>query len=47
MSSRSTVIACSVGGIGTGEQALLGQNFLHKLELTQDGDRLILRAGNS
>jgi aspartyl protease family protein len=32
-------------GVGTGEQALLGQNFLTKVRLTQDGNRLILRAG--
>ena len=31
-------------GVGTGEQALLGQNFLKKVRLTQDGNRLLLRA---
>ena len=30
--------------VGTGERALLGQNFLKKIRLTQDGNRLILRA---
>ena len=27
-------------GVGTGEQALLGQNFLNKVELTQGSDRM-------
>jgi len=31
-------------GVGTGEQALLGQNFLNKVELTQGNDRMVLRA---
>jgi aspartyl protease family protein len=31
-------------GVGTGEQALLGQNFLNKVELTQGSDRMVLRA---
>ena len=31
-------------GTGTGDRALLGQNFLNKVRLTQDGDRLVLRA---
>ena len=31
-------------GVGTGEQALLGQNFLNKVELTQGKDRMVLRA---
>ena len=30
--------------VGTGEQALLGQNFLNKVELTQGSDRMVLRA---
>jgi aspartyl protease family protein len=35
-------------GVGTqGSPALLGQNFLNKVELTQDAHRMILRAGNS
>jgi aspartyl protease family protein len=31
-------------GVGTGERALLGQNFLNKVELNQGADRMILRA---
>ena len=31
-------------GVGIGEQALLGQNFLNKIELTQGNDRMVLRA---
>jgi aspartyl protease family protein len=29
---------------GAGERALLGQNFLNKVRLTQDGDRLVISA---
>ena len=35
-------------GVGTtGRQALLGQNFLNKIELSQAGDRMTLRASRS
>lgn len=33
-------------GVGSVEQALLGQNFLKRFRLTQDGDRLVLRASD-
>jgi aspartyl protease family protein len=32
-------------GVGTGERALLGQNFLKKIQFSQDANRLVLRAG--
>jgi aspartyl protease family protein len=31
-------------GVGTGEQALLGQNFLNRVELTQGKTRMVLQA---
>lgn len=35
-------------GVGaTGQQALLGQNFLNKLELSQTGERMILRVNRA
>jgi aspartyl protease family protein len=35
-------------GVGTaGRQALLGKNFLNKIELSQAGDRMTLRASRS
>ena len=34
-------------GIGNSERALLGQNFLKKVQLTQGADRMVLRAISS
>lgn len=34
-------------GIGNSEHALLGQNFLNKVELTQGADQMILRAAGA
>jgi len=34
-------------GVGTGKRALLGQNFLNKVKIIQDADRLTLRASTA
>jgi len=31
-------------GVGQGERALLGENFLNKVDLSQEADRMVLRA---